>query len=248
MTMPSIGSVAYEALVEATGSPVMGDVLLQIADAHVGVDEVFGYCCGEEGAPVPIASSGRIGSAQSRVSLYARQYHAFDPLMRDAQVEKNSAPTRAYRITAQDIPNQQYRRECFDTARLAEKFSFTRWRAGRRFILSFYRAPGRQPVSPQMLAPLAEMALPILRKHLELSSDEANLPLMERLLRRMERIYPEMTVREREVCARTLIGMTAEAIGLDLEIKPSTVLTYRRRAYERFGICNANQLMARLLA
>lgn len=244
----SVGSVAYEALVEATGSPAIGDILLQIADAHVGVDEVFGYCCGGEGMPVPIASSGRVGSAETRVSLYAKQYHAFDPLMHDVEVEDNSGPTRVYRITAGDIPNLQYRRECFDSARLAEKFSFSRWRAGRRFILSFYRAPGRRPVSPQTLAPLADMALPILRKHLELSTDETNLPLMDRLLRRMERIYPEMTVREREVCARTLIGMTAEAIGLDLEIKPSTVLTYRRRAYERFGICNANQLMARLLA
>jgi len=169
-------------------------------------------------------------------------------LRREPLAEKNNGQTQAYRTTAGNIPNRQYRRECFETARLAEKVSFARWRAGRRFILSFYRAPGRPPITPQALAPLADMTLPLLRKQLELSTDETNLPLMERLLRRMERIYPEMTVREREVCARTLIGMTAEAIGLDLDIKPSTVLTYRRRAYERFGISNANQLMARLLA
>lgn len=247
-TGPSVGSVAYEALVEAAGSPAFGDVLLQIADAHAGVDEVFGYCCDGEGAPVPIAFSGRVGSAQTRVSLYAERFHAFDPLMRERLVEDNNGPTHAYRIAAGDIPNSQYRRECFDTGRLAEKVSFARWRAGRRFILSFYRASGRPAVSPEALASLADMTLPLLRKQLELASDESGLPLLERLLRRMERIYPEMTLREREVCARTLIGMTAEAIGLDLDIKPSTVLTYRRRAYERFGICNANQLMARLLA
>jgi len=245
---PSVGSVAYEALVEAAGSPALGEVLLKIADAHVGVDEVFGYCCNGDGTPIPIAFCGRVGSAQTRVSLYAKQFHAYDPLMRQPQEEDNNGPTHAYRIAVSDIPNSQYRRECFDTGQLAEKFSFTRWRAGRRFILSFYRGPGRRPVSPQALASLADMALPLLRKQLELSNDESSLPLMDRLLRRMERFYPEMTQREREVCARTLIGMTSEAIGLDLDIKPSTVLTYRRRAYERFGICNANQLMARLLA
>ena len=168
--------------------------------------------------------------------------------MRETQAEDKTVPPNVWLFPPGYIPIRQYRRECFETARLAEKVSFARWRAGRRFILSFYRAPGRPPITPQALAPLADMTLPLLRKQLELSTDETNLPLMERLLRRMERIYPEMTVREREVCARTLIGMTAEAIGLDLDIKPSTVLTYRRRAYERFGISNANQLMARLLA
>jgi DNA-binding CsgD family transcriptional regulator len=49
------------------------------------------------------------------------------------------------------------------------------------------------------------------------------------------------------VCAGTLMGRTAEAIGADLGIAPSTVLTYRRRAYERCGISSAVQLLEGLL-
>lgn len=54
-------------------------------------------------------------------------------------------------------------------------------------------------------------------------------------------VFIGLTDRERAVCARTMVGMTAEAIALDLGIAPSSVLTYRRRAYERYQITNSNQ-------
>lgn len=53
--------------------------------------------------------------------------------------------------------------------------------------------------------------------------------------------FANLTDRERAVCARTMVGMTAEAIGLDLGIAASSVLTYRRRAYERYRFTNINQ-------
>jgi DNA-binding CsgD family transcriptional regulator len=51
-----------------------------------------------------------------------------------------------------------------------------------------------------------------------------------------------------EVCARTIVGMTAEGISIDLGIAHPTVLTYRRRAYARYGVSSAHELMGRLLA
>ncbi len=54
-------------------------------------------------------------------------------------------------------------------------------------------------------------------------------------------IFGDLTDRERAVCARTMVGMTAEAISLDLGIAQSSVLTYRRRAYDRYRISHSNQ-------
>lgn len=59
--------------------------------------------------------------------------------------------------------------------------------------------------------------------------------------------FADLTDRERAVCARTMIGMTAEAIAIDLAIAPSTVLTYRRRAYERYRITSCNQFFLRMI-
>ena len=66
----------------------------------------------------------------------------------------------------------------------------------------------------------------------------AALPLdprrsIEKIEQRLGSIFYSLTGRERAVCARTMVGMTAEAIALELGISISSVLTYRRRAYER---------------
>jgi DNA-binding CsgD family transcriptional regulator len=65
--------------------------------------------------------------------------------------------------------------------------------------------------------------------------------------RRLAALQRGMTQRELDVCARTLIGLTAEGIAIDLNIKKTSVLTYRKRAYARLGISSQTQLF-RLLA
>jgi DNA-binding CsgD family transcriptional regulator len=56
-----------------------------------------------------------------------------------------------------------------------------------------------------------------------------------------------LAAREREVCYRTLLGLTAEGIARDLSISASTVITYRRRAYEKLGITTQKELFGLFL-
>lgn len=58
---------------------------------------------------------------------------------------------------------------------------------------------------------------------------------------RLGSIFINLTEREKAVCARSMVGMTAEAIALDLGISSASVLTYRRRAYERYHFTHSNQ-------
>jgi DNA-binding CsgD family transcriptional regulator len=51
-----------------------------------------------------------------------------------------------------------------------------------------------------------------------------------------------LTARELDVAVRALYGLTAEGTALDLAIKTSSVITYRKRAYERLGISSLNEL------
>ena len=59
---------------------------------------------------------------------------------------------------------------------------------------------------------------------------------MDMFRRRLDALGRGLTARELDVCARTLVGLTAEGIALDLDIQKSSVLTYRKRAYARLGI------------
>ena len=59
-------------------------------------------------------------------------------------------------------------------------------------------------------------------------------------------IYPavleSLSEREREVCQGILSGKKAERIASDMDVAPSTVVTYRKRAYEKLGISSRSSL------
>jgi DNA-binding CsgD family transcriptional regulator len=100
-------------------------------------------------------------------------------------------------------------------------------------------------------AAFAEIVLPLLERHRELiETCEPHSPAalaVEELEGRFEARCPVLTTRERQVCARTIVGMTAEAIAIDLSIARSSVQTYRQRAYRRLNICSAYQLAPLIL-
>ena len=50
--------------------------------------------------------------------------------------------------------------------------------------------------------------------------------------------------RERDVCERLLKGWTQDGIAADLGLAPSTVKTYRNRAFARLGIHSRHALFA----
>ncbi|MEO6030458.1 MAG: helix-turn-helix transcriptional regulator [Burkholderiaceae bacterium] len=54
--------------------------------------------------------------------------------------------------------------------------------------------------------------------------------------------------REREVCQRLLRGWTHDGIAADLKLAPTTVKTYRDRAFERLGIHHRNELFALVMS
>jgi len=68
---------------------------------------------------------------------------------------------------------------------------------------------------------------------------------LEALLRKLD---PRLTRRQVQVCARALLGMTCVAVGLDLGVRVSTVVTLRRRAYSILHISSLNELFALCLA
>ncbi|VWX63341.1 Transcriptional regulator, LuxR family [Burkholderiales bacterium 8X] len=56
-----------------------------------------------------------------------------------------------------------------------------------------------------------------------------------------------LTVREREVLTRILDGVTVNRIAEDLKLRPTTVATYRMRAYEKLGVASRQELFATVL-
>jgi len=244
--VPDWRAQAQAKLLSALGSSRLGMALLAIAEQTADAGEIFGFV--DHGGEVPeiLVSQGSRGSAVQRAALYLQQYRALDPLhaiIREHAVE-DAVTLASFR--SRDIGDLDYRQRCFEHPGLVEKVScFQRW-GNATYVLTFYRSDAEFEAVERLLE-LAQLALPVLRRHGELLRKEAGLSLSQRLEKRLEAHFPLLTGRERQVCARTLGGMTAEAIALDLGVGRTSVLTYRRRAYERYGISSAGQLLENLL-
>jgi DNA-binding CsgD family transcriptional regulator len=83
--------------------------------------------------------------------------------------------------------------------------------------------------------------MPLLRRH---AADQRHAPATaEDFEERLLAIAPDLTTREREVCALIALGVSSEGIGLRLGISLNTVRTYRKRAYTRLRISSHNELL-----
>ncbi|MEC7761296.1 MAG: helix-turn-helix transcriptional regulator [Pseudomonadota bacterium] len=59
--------------------------------------------------------------------------------------------------------------------------------------------------------------------------------------------FSTLSPREKSVCVGILTGHTTEAIALHLEVSENSVLTFRRRLYQKLGINAQNELFASTL-
>lgn len=226
-------------LIDAAGSAAWPSLLLGAASRIGGVDEIFAYSAGADAPPDTLLSVSKLDDAAGRAESYVRGFFRFDPVTRLRTLGGDD--TFVVSVSAAELGEGRYRARCFDGPRFAEKLCFG-WRDGTRsIVLSFYRKDAEGLGREHGLLPLANLALSILATARPATS------FVERLEHKLAHRFPELTARERQVCARTIAGWTAERAASDLGIRASTVLTYRQRAYQRLGLRSAHDFLEPLL-
>src|SRR5207248_737958 len=88
-------------------------------------------------------------------------------------------------------------------------------------------------------------------QHIEIQVGKPNLtPALTSLdeIQKCIRSATDLSRREAEVCARLLYGYSHCGIALDLGIGKETVMTYRKRSYQRLGIGSPRELLMWYLA
>lgn len=252
--MPSglgIALETYDALLSAMGTAALASVLFESIDRVMPVREIYGFELRPGKPPSPIVSLGRGDGAAGRVDSYTMRYYAGDPLGIAMRRTRPGFALQLHRIDPREIDDAEYRYECYEQPRFGEKISLVMERGESWFVLSLFRPIAEDRLSDatrDRLRQLGALALPMLAKHRALNEpgQAAGKSFVSRVETRLAYAYPNLTGRERAVCARTLGGMTAEATALELAISPTSVLTYRRRAYQRLGISNIHQLLPAL--
>lgn len=125
---------------------------------------------------------------------------------------------------------EDYKREFFGRPGIKQKAAVLAVGETRRLILNVYQHDATRTLAPpDALLFAGRLAL----LHYDREASAGYPPPLAAL-----------SEREREVCIGILAGKKAETIAGEIGVAPSTVTTYRRRAYEKLGISSRAALFA----
>jgi DNA-binding CsgD family transcriptional regulator len=175
---------------------------------------------------------------------YSSHYLRLDPIAHAYDAAPALGDMALLRIRPRDIASPGLRRRFYDDAGIIERISIiqrgeTSWRG---INVARHASDGECGDSElTALVGLASFALPML-SHAHGGHERPQQLTVAQLEDRFASRYGSLTGRERQVCARAAIGMSVEATALDLGIAKTSVLTYRRRAYQRLQVTSPFEL------
>ena len=146
--------------------------------------------------------------------------------------------------------SEHFRQKFLDSCGISDIFSFSVCQDRISYYVVFMRTGGRTFASAQrwLLTQVGEVIAANVRKHFSYmhAIKGQNQFLIGRVLSEAP-LFCAITPRERLVCVGILTGHTSESIAMNLSISINSVLTYRKRLYEKLGISSQNELFARVI-
>lgn len=199
------------------------------------------------------ASLGKENLTVKLARQYIQYFYMSDPNL-NLIGEKESDPAQSpllLKLHASQINNPAYREQIYERHNLNERLSWLGQMPGLWYAVNMYRETSSKNISAEELDRLREIGpciIACVEKHLSIISpavweagEQPSIEWFEDLIRELGN---GLAPREIQVCARALHGMTRTGIGLDLEIKPTTVNTLTQRAYDKLNISTLNELFA----
>lgn len=184
-------------------------------------------------------------------TLYDKNFYRHDPaFQRTLNAAGETTPQVLHREFEQII-DTGYRQSLFERCHITDKASIFHNTNNGGYSLHLYRLEGDGRFRDRHLLP-AESVLDVLdallTKHIRLlEQQEVVLDLAWVSQKLRNNTGDILTPRELEVCARIVLGYSSLAISLNLGISINTVLTHRRKAYEKLGIGTQSQLFMWLM-
>jgi DNA-binding CsgD family transcriptional regulator len=234
-------AAVVQGLLDVASAPLSATRLLRAIQLVVPV-QYLSLVAFRRDTPELIEGSSRHSNDRDVVAecfaIYRRSYFRSDSVMRLAD-HVGARPARevaAMHCRADELPVAGWRNDIYVRERLTERFTLLHAPApGAVQAIHLYRDDRQGFFQPSEIAQLLAVA-PLLRQahHAALqvgavaADREAQVAQAER---RLQRLAPVLSPRERAVCARIACGLTADGAAADLDVAPSTVITLRKRAY-----------------
>ncbi|MDA5194813.1 helix-turn-helix transcriptional regulator [Govanella unica] len=234
---------------EALGLPAFEDRLLGFLNRLLPVDHVAVFTFDPGGKAGHLFTSSRLDAAavQTLTDAYMGGGYAEDPNLPIMQTLK---PGELIDHGMEGAYAPAYREQFFGKSGLIDKASTSATAGSGTVYCNFYRLQDSGRFSPEdweqlrALLPLVTNLIAAHRRLLPQAQSQNVQSVVHSIISRAAPPFDKLTNREREVCARVLLGYSSEAIALDLGIAASSVTTYRKRAYEKLGITGQSELFS----
>lgn len=236
--------------VAALGTAEYGRACFRVFEQSFDVDHwaLFRYQARQPVRCIATASRAYAAAAEKNVDFFVNRCYRFDPSLIAFKEQHTDRPCLV-KMGISDIHDMQYR-HCFEVTNVRERLSWFAADGTDLLQLCIYRAGSHRTFSGaemNVFATLARLVIATALKHEELGDSAAaargQLDL-DSLERRLGDLDMGLSARERQVCARAVAGCTIEATAADLNIRKTSVITYRQRAYQKLGISKQSELLA----
>lgn len=145
---------------------------------------------------------------------------------------------------AEDVPDLHYRALCYDQPGIRERTSILLLGSdGLRIAVSFYRNLSYVPFEGSDFDMMMRCA-PIVHEAVTAHIRKASRTLVAETPH--QKLLSSLAGRERQVLVHVLAGKTTREVAELLDLAPTTVLTYRYRAFTKLGIRTFRDLTALL--
>jgi DNA-binding CsgD family transcriptional regulator len=243
---------------QTIGSDKFNEALMAVLNQLLPIDHCVVFTFSENGEAQHLFTQGKMNDneAERLASDYVEKFHREDPNVQNL-AEIGQA---VFVKSADDWKNKYdptYRRHFFSDTKLVDKAASIEEIDNDYVYCNFYRMSASGTYSDEdreLIARLIPAATALIAAHYRMcklidpvteKGGGTHVPsLVHNIITKAQKPFDQLTQRERQVCERIVLGYTSEGIGLDLRIKPSSVATYRKRAYDKLKITSQNELFS----
>ncbi len=223
---------------------------------------VFAYEFGNRPRTVSVADHRGGRFLRDVADTYARLFYALDGNQRIVtgddghvghfgSVADQSSSMVLHWQSSGDIAHDGYRQTCYSTPNVSDRLSLLMQPAADIWLsVNLYRerdAGNFQPGEVELVESLAPLIGEATKHHYALRG-QSQLGIPQLMLARLRSLCPALSKRELDALRGVLEGHSAAEIADSMGVKPSSVVTYQKRAYLRLGISSQRQLFALCLA
>ncbi len=251
----SLGNLATMARLDrltlAIGEDSFGDTLIETARAVGDVDQVIIFAFAPRQPPSVVVNAGYIDPAAARAAAacYAADLYLLDP-DRDEIRRQGEGPATWFGFGDDRSISEAFRTNYLEPCDISDILSFAVCQGGVIYLVQFLRTKGQHFASAQrwLLTQVGEVIAAHVRKHFSYmhAVEGHNQFLIARVLSESP-LFAATSPRERLICIGVITGHTSESIARNLSISVNSVLTYRRRLYEKLGISSQNELFVQII-